>query len=176
MSASAQILIIPSGEIYHAALMRLSAEEQATIQDLSGLSFDVSNITIEAPKSESTKRPLDDIYRIDWKSFFNALNNKHTNAATAINSIAVSNVQTFAKLLGDSGYSTPKFIVQLKWKMREKGPINITTGQATGLSYKGHGDRTENLEAIRSENIAFYAAFLKAVSQIAAQSKNEQSR
>lgn len=165
----AQMLISPTEEFHRSALALLDEHEKAQPEARFPRGIDISNASFGLPKSETSKRSTADIYRIDWAGFFE----REHNGSASSHAIVIVKTTTLTRMQADTGNDTPKFVVEVEWKLREGGSVYTARGRGVGPTYVGHGRTTKNPEAIRSANIAFYAAFLRAMSQIAAQVQSE---
>jgi hypothetical protein len=168
-ASRAQIPIAPTKDFYRAALAVLDQSERAALEMNFPASIDVSGATFEVPRSYKSKRPLPDIYRIDWPRYLDQIVRGGDKKATEI---VITRVETLADLLADTGIDKEYFLVTIEWGKSKQGGYTAK-GKATGPRFKSRGDRTKNPESIRSANIAFYAAFLKAMAQIAMQVQSE---
>ena len=163
----AQIQIAPTEDFYRAALAELDQSERAALEMGLPASIDVSRARLEVPRSYKSKRPLPDIYAIDWPRYFEPLVRGDKAAE-----IVIMRVETLADLLADTGIDKEYFVVTIEWKKSGQAE-DAAKGKAAGPRFKSRSDRTKNPESIRSANIAFYAAFLKAMAQIAVQVQAE---
>lgn len=96
-------------------------------------SIDLSNASFDIPKSETSKRSVADIYRIDWRGFFD----REQNRGAAKPAIVVLKTTTLTRMMADTGKDTPKFIVEIQWSAGGEGRFILREDGRSGRRMLG---------------------------------------
>jgi hypothetical protein len=160
--AHTPMLVTPSPEIRQFALSTLVDTEKDYVQEKLPFTIVASNPDLEVPKTEASNHELTYLFDIDWKSFFLESGTGET--------LTVVRAQALFRILNQESYYTPTFSVDIDFR-RIDGSVIHASGRASGPIFKGGWSLTKDPVSIRSANIAFYGAYLKALAHAAAELK-----
>lgn len=158
--ASTPMLVTPTDEYYRGALVRLTDDERNVVKQGFSFRLDFSQAQFFEPMAEGSRRSTADIYEVqhlEYAEFFNA-NLTHG----AERAIQIDEARVFTRAAMDTGIQTP--VIAIVWRRNRNGDGISVRGRSGGEPYSifSIGRRTTDPISVRSANIAFFAAFLKA--------------
>jgi hypothetical protein len=161
----AQIPIAPSEEAYKLALGRLTEAERAALKDGRRIVLSATQASFEPPVDTLTGKSVADICKVDYPAFVDFINREL--AGPDARQVEIKKIRSFVREIADTGKMAYGFRVEIdgvddaKRELHAKG---VGTGPAFSM---WRVVRTEtNPLSVRSANVAFMVATLRAVIQL----------
>ena len=158
----AELAIAPTAERFTEAVELLTKEQQAALKHRFSYRLDASQTVFNEPVTELSKKPIRGFYKIAHEQFVAFLNDHlaETNAPTA----RLNDLRIYVASNNDEGREASLFTIKLS--------VSDATGKTFGAEGFASGPRysvfkvwnaSKNPISIRSENLGYFAAFLRAM-------------
>lgn len=156
------MVIEPTPDRFREAIELLGKEQQKLLKHRLSYRLDASEVVLREPLAEPSKRPIRGFYKIDHLQFFAFLNDNL--AAADAQFMKLNEVKVYVSSNNDTGRAASLFTIKLL-ASNAAGRTITGEGFASGPRYSTLKvwNASKNPASIRSENLGYFAAFLRAV-------------
>ena len=165
-----KIIIAPSAEFYELACKIVGTDPAELAKRIFSFQADTTLMVFGGIYDDVRNKDLSYLYSIDADGYFQYFNSHNTVVKTP--RLRIQEITVFVGSGGVTAEEAPVFIIELK-AMRRNGSTLVVSKAAKGPAYSSFSlwdVRTSEI-AKRSENIAFFAAFLRVIDALETQNR-----